>query len=277
MTALNSLVESDRSFARAAAELGANGAFRAYLADDAILFRPRAVNAQEWLREAPDNFGLLSWEPVLASVSTAGDLGFTTGPWEYREDPDGPAVEHGNYFTVWELQANGSWKALVDHGTRNPAPESIASLRLPAKDSDERRLREYGLDLEAEREVLLQVDRAFAGSAATNGTLQALAAYVTSDVRVLRNDRQPLDGIEAFRTLIAERPGTFDWRVLGGGASRSGDLGYTYGEYRFTAAGVDVPIETGVYLRAWRRGANGSGNWRVVVDLMTPLPDPPGD
>jgi ketosteroid isomerase-like protein len=105
---LGSLVDSERAFARAAAELGTLTAFRTYLADDAVLFRPRALNAQQWLREAPDIPGLLSWEPVVADVSAAGDLGYTTGPWEYRQDPDGAVQSNGNYFTVWKKQTDGS-------------------------------------------------------------------------------------------------------------------------------------------------------------------------
>ncbi|MGD2152685.1 MAG: hypothetical protein PVG79_05410, partial [Gemmatimonadales bacterium] len=91
-TALSGLIDSERAFARAAAELGTLTAFRTYLADDAVLFRPRAVHAQQWLRQAPETPGLLSWEPVVADVSAAGDLGYTTGPWEYRQDPKADAV-----------------------------------------------------------------------------------------------------------------------------------------------------------------------------------------
>ncbi len=55
--------------------------------------------------------------------------------------------------------------------------------------------------------------------------------------------------------------------------SRAGDLGYTYGEYEFTARGSGTPDELGNYVRAWRRyDDGGSGSWRVVVDLMSRLP-----
>jgi len=275
-TALSGLVDSERAFARAAAELGTVTAFRTYLADDAVLFRPRAVNAQQWLREAPERPGLLSWEPVVADVSAAGDLGYTTGPWEYRQDPESDAVGHGNYFTVWRAQPDGSWKAVIDHGISNPPPDSVGPLRSPDRAPRARRRPSPSIDIAAERATLLQVDRAFAGAAVTQGTLPALAGYVTSDVRVLREGLQPLDGITAFRQLLAERPGSLSWTVLGGDVSRSGDLGYTYGEYEFRPAAGDPAVELGVYVRAWRRGPNGGGSWRVAVEVMTPLPRSPG-
>ncbi len=271
--ALSSLVDSERAFARAAAELGTLDAFRAYLAEDAVLFRPRVVNAQEWLRAAPDRPGLLSWEPVVADVSAAGDLGYTTGPWEYREDPDADISAHGNYFTVWKKQADGTWRAVIDHGISNPPPDRVATLRSPPPGA---RSRPHApVDIGAERETLLQVDRAFAGAVATQGSLPAMAGYVTSDVRILREGRQPLDGIEALQGLLSQRPGSLSWSVLGGDVSRSGDLGYTYGEYEFRPAAGDARAESGVYVRAWRRGPSGGGSWRVAVEVMTPLPQSP--
>jgi ketosteroid isomerase-like protein len=98
---------------------------------------------------------------------------------------------------------------------------------------------------------------------------------VTSDVRVLREGRQPLDGIDALRELLSQQPGSLSWDVSGGDVSRSGDLGYTYGDYEFRPAAADAPTESGVYVRAWRRGSGGSGSWRVAVEVMTPLPQSP--
>lgn len=271
--ALNSLVESERAFARAAAEMGTRDAFLAYMADDAILFRPRAVNAAQWLRNQAAMHGLLSWEPTIADVAQAGDLGFTTGPWEYREDPAGEAVMHGNYFTVWKRQPDGSWRAVIDHGIFNPPPSEREPLRTPSRQAGERHRPKRDVDTAAEREALLQVDRAFAGTAAAQGMMRVVTAYVAPDVRILRDGRQPLSGIQGLRDLVSERPGQFRWTVLGGDVSRAGDLGYTYGEYEFTARGSGTPDELGNYVRAWRRyDDGGSGSWRVVVDLMSRLP-----
>lgn len=275
--ALSSLVESERAFARAAAQLGTRDAFLTYMADDAVLFRPRAVNAAQWLRSQVATQGLLSWEPAIADVAQSGDLGFTTGPWEYREDPASEPVRHGNYFTIWKKQADGSWRAVIDHGTSNPPPAWRESLRTPWPAHGEWARREQDVNVAAERALLLQVDRATAGSVAVHGVMQALTAVAAPEVRVLRDGRQPLTGIQALRDLVSERPGRLSWTVLGGDVSRSGDLGYTYGEYEFTAPGSERPDELGNYVRAWRRYGHGPGGWRVVVDLTSPLPPSPGD
>ncbi|MGH8205098.1 MAG: hypothetical protein ACREST_10850, partial [Steroidobacteraceae bacterium] len=48
--------------------------------------------------------------------------------------------------------------------------------------------------------------------------------------------------------------------------SRSGDLGYAYGN--FTASG-GAPA-AGYYARVWKKDARG--NWRIVMDTVSPLP-----
>ncbi|MGD8867001.1 MAG: DUF4440 domain-containing protein [Gemmatimonadales bacterium] len=237
------------------------------------MFRPRATNGKRFLATQPDAPGLLSWEPVLADVSLAGDLGFTTGPWSYSPDPASGPTAHGQYFTVWELQRDGTWKVVIDHGTYNPAPPTPPSRveRPMAHRADQLRT-EREIDPEAELERLLRKDRAFASAVATQGKLQAINAFLTADVHVLRDGRQPRRGIDAARAAAAERPGKLTWRVLGGDVSRSGDMAFTYGEYEYQAPGAAAAEELGNYVRVWRNLPSTGRVWRVAVDLMSPLP-----
>ena len=120
-SALQSLVETERAFSRTSAERGTREAFLAFIADDGILFRPTAVNGKEWFSKNPvppsEKRPLLSWQPIFADVSQAGDLGYTTGPWQYKSDiKDGTPVAYGNFITVWRKQADGTWKFAVDLG-----------------------------------------------------------------------------------------------------------------------------------------------------------------
>jgi hypothetical protein len=64
---------------------------------------------------------LLAWQPIFARVSIAGDLGYTTGPWEYKDNiKDEKPSGYGNFVTVWKKQADGSWKFVVDLGISHP-------------------------------------------------------------------------------------------------------------------------------------------------------------
>jgi ketosteroid isomerase-like protein len=271
--ALTSLVESERAFSRAAAELGARDAFIAYMADDAVIFRPQAVNAQEFLREQPATPGVLSWEPAFADVGDAGDLGFTTGPWKYRSDPNGEYVAFGQYFSFWKKQSDGTWKVVIDHGTTQPEGDASQAVRNPVR-ATAHETKEDPADIAEFRESLLESDRAFARDLSAAVTSEMLATYAEPSIRLLRNGGPPLHGIESMSKLASETAGPPTWVVLGGDVSRSGDLGYTYGEYAFTTPDSPAADESGNYVRAWRRSPDGA--WRIVVNLVVPVPPVPG-
>src|SRR6266850_8025432 len=88
--ALNSMVETERAFSQMSEEKGTREAFAAFIADDGILFRPTAVLGKKWMQEHPlppsPARPVLSWQPIFAAVSGAGDLGYTTGPWQFKPD-----------------------------------------------------------------------------------------------------------------------------------------------------------------------------------------------
>jgi ketosteroid isomerase-like protein len=250
---LSSLVDSERAFSRAAAEMGIHESFLAFLSADAVIFRPRAINAHEFLRAQPEQPGILAWEPVFAGVSQAGDLGFTTGPWYFRPDSSSEPAAHGEYFSFWKRQEDGSWRVVIDHGVTHPAPTA----KPEALHAVARGWNGAAADPKAERDILLRLDGSYTGAA---------EQHAIAGLRVLRDGAQPLIGSEAVEALRHEHePGTIAWKSLGGEVSSSGDIGYTYGEY-VVRSDSDEP-EAGVYMRAWHRQNDGS--WRVVVDLMT--------
>src|ERR671911_2611568 len=84
------MVEAERDFAATSKKAGTTASFLAYIADDGILFRPKAVKGKEWLTANPppasDKRPWLHWEPSFAFMARSGDMGYTFGPWEYRSD-----------------------------------------------------------------------------------------------------------------------------------------------------------------------------------------------
>jgi ketosteroid isomerase-like protein len=58
----------------------------------------------------------VSWQATSAEVASSGDLGYTTGAYDFQgQMPDGtPMTDRGKYATVWEKQADGTWKVVVD-------------------------------------------------------------------------------------------------------------------------------------------------------------------
>ena len=129
------LVEMEHAFAKAAATKGTRDAFLEFLADDGIIFQPGPVNGKKFWGERQPRNGLLSWEPIFADVSRAGDLGYTTGPWEFRPNgPDDQPVAFGQYFTIWKKQRDGSWKAVLDRGVSSEKSFATRLLQFPLHD-----------------------------------------------------------------------------------------------------------------------------------------------
>jgi ketosteroid isomerase-like protein len=129
---LQAVVDAERAFSRASEEKGTRESFLAFIAEDGILFRPSAVYGKKWMLEHPvapsPKRSLLIWQPIFAEISAAGDMGFTTGPWEFKQDiSDQKPVGFGQFATVWKKQTDGTWKFVVDLGISNPPPTTPAT------------------------------------------------------------------------------------------------------------------------------------------------------
>jgi len=268
--ALDSLVAAEKAFSKTAGEKGIRDSFLDFMADDGVLFRPDPVNAKESLRARPATPGLLVWYPAFAEVSLAGDLGYDTGPAEYREKAE-DKPEQSQFATIWKRQADGSWKAAVDLGTPGnpPAPVTI-SLQGPAK-VEESALPK--IDADALKTSVLDADRAFAKVGREQGGAAAYSAVLGEDVRLLRAGRAMTSGKQAAFDLLGGDKAPVTWEPAGGGVARSGDLGYTYGVVQKRENGPESPwTKVGNYIRVWRRQADGS--WRLAFESLSPRPKP---
>ena len=64
---------------------------------------------------------------------------------------------------------------------------------------------------------------------------------------------------------------TLSWQPTAAEIAASGDLGYTYGTAQRTDDSASDPVvETSHYVRIWSR--KPGGEWRLVLDIMIPLP-----
>lgn len=100
--------------------------FRSMIDEQATFFGERRSRGREAVVEAwkplflPDSASSLSWQPTEAEVSASGDLGFTIGDFEVRtrDAKGGLRSARGSYVTVWKKGPDGTWRAVVDIGTR---------------------------------------------------------------------------------------------------------------------------------------------------------------
>lgn len=125
--------DAERAFA-SAAQAGQWTAFRRFAADDAVMFVPKAINAQAWLKDRKDPPYAVLWWAADSYVACDGNAAVNTGPWMR---PWAKAV--GYFSTVWLRQPGGGWKWTMDSGdalgTPRPAGDGPKIRRASCKGS----------------------------------------------------------------------------------------------------------------------------------------------
>ena len=268
-TPLQEMVKTEQAFSRMAEEKNTRDAFIAFIADDGVLFRPDAVNGKKWLLEHPappsDKRPLLAWQPAFAGMAAAGDMGFTTGPWEAKADrSDAKPAGYGHFVTVWKKQQDGTWKFVVDLGINHPVSGGPQRLWQPPEEKKPAKVKM--VDVAKARRALLDWDRDYLQRSSKHGLVKAFMSYASPDVRLYRNGNLPYIGRSVSANALETVKGTVNWTPRDGDVSRSGDLGYTRGTYEITDATSQV-TERGSYVRIWK---NEGGVWRIVLDVANP-------
>jgi len=120
------------------------------------------------------------------------------------------------------------------------------------------------------KQEVRDTERAFAEKAKSDGILPAFLEYAADDAVISRNNviYQGKQEIEKYFTdnELPYEDISLEWSPSFIDVSVSGDLAYTYGEYRFSftdSTGVKF-TDTGIFHTVWKRQADGS--WRYVWD-----------
>jgi ketosteroid isomerase-like protein len=283
------LADTERAFSRLSQQQGMRAAFLAYLADDAVIFRPGPVTGRPFIEARPSPAIELTWRPVYVEVAASGDLGYTTGPYEVRgSDPaDRRVKEQGYYVTMWRKEADGAWKVVADVGVNTPppaGPEAAAggevghgriSSGAPGRGepvaAGSAGSAGGGAGSSSER-ALRAAERSFSGDTTAHGARPAYLTAIADEARLYRDGALPAVGREAIaRALGGRQQRPTSWEPTAAVVSRAGDLGYTYGNLAVMAPGAPGKIgESGIYFHIWER--QGHGAYKVVLDLVKMLP-----
>ena len=262
---VTSLVRSERSFAANARKNGIGPGFMSVLDAGGIVFQPGPVSGPAAYEDAPSSAAILAWEPVYAEIAASGDLGYTTGPWEYFADSaDSEAVSFGEYISIWRRNATGDWRLVLDIGTFRDFLPIDTSLHTKT-------LAETGNAAEVEPDDLLMRDRALAARANTPERETVYAEALAADARLMRTGQAPKVGREealAWLRTDSLAESTFPEAAF---LSEAGDLGYVYGRAEITRDLTDPTgaIAHGGYARIWRRSGD---RWQLVLDVLSVRP-----
>lgn len=244
---------AERAFAADGLTMGIRGSFLKHMADDALVFDPLPANARSvWTAKSSQDEPKLEWWPAWVVASKSGDMGLSTGP----AAADGKRF--GWYATLWRKDADGTWRWIYDGGgaaeaASAPCPETPAVVGpvattgkvSPAKAFEAVRLAETSLS-----------------EAARRNPPQAYKEVLSSDAHLF--------GPRGTRTLVptaaeprlALRPTAMNLTLRGGGASKAGDLVWTYGEATWSEGQKSVAAH---YMHVWQRRTEG---WRLIFETL---------
>lgn len=270
--AVDSLLEVDRGFARAAADTNAVTALAAMFATDVFLRAPgdqltegrdRAIEA---LRMNPANLvARLTWEPVRGGISADGQHGFTYGYMQAR-NPDS-SITQLKYLAYWVRGADG-WR--VRAYRRAPrAAAGAAPMIAPALPpgmvpvtTDSALVRRYARELD-------QAERAFSDEAQRIGVGRAFVVNGSADAM---NFGGPTDTNFVVSAAAIGGGMGFDDSTTGASLSwapdhvvvaSSGDLGVTIG---FIVQNDSAAMPRRFpFFTVWRRDST-SARWLYVAE-----------
>jgi ketosteroid isomerase-like protein len=289
-TPLEAMIQQERAFAKMADEKSTRDAFLEFLADESLLFMPGPTPGKMYYRSRPALPLKLSWAPEFADVSAAGDLGYTSGPWEIRKTATDPPSSFGHFNTLWRLQKDGSWKVEVDLGIAHEKPAvSVGDVKKVDSPTDNAPAPKEPKTIPDLQKELVDLDTAFNSRAEAAGIAKAYDEAATGAIRLFRSDNLPTIG-KAAAVKLAQTSGTVGWRPALARASKSGDLGYSTGTMRLdqptpaptpsavapapapatpSATGAKLPAQSTphYYVRIWRRDA--AGRWKIVLEAVT--------
>lgn len=245
----NPVAAAERAFARYAIDSSIKKAFLQFLDKEGVVFNKGEIrNGLTTWKAAEENGGKLLWQPAYTGISKSGDLGFSTGPFEYRVALEDTAVSSGQYTSIWTKNSRGEWKVLVDMGTGftpsfynreavkfasglKAAPRSFADWHMP-------------------EQLFIQQYQQKGSQAFTN--------FLTPASWFNLQGHTPLTTTGEIKAGLASIPDELTFIPEAGGIASSNDMAYVYGTVIYNGNREN-------FLRVWTYSKQG---WKLVLQVL---------
>lgn len=252
------IYETEKTFERAVAEKGINQGFIEFLTDDAVIFRPSAVNAKQYLKSQPFSPALLTWNPVFIDVASNGAIAYSTGNGMFRpKGKDDTNVFYSHYVSIWRREPDGTYKAVLDTGISHEKPERIETDWKSSNDSK---------DLNEKKLSAADFSTAFFETAEKQNLTKAYKMFLAEDARLLREGKMPFIGRKSALEEIKNNKSKIKFvkRSVFTGAA---DIAYfTNGYTLLDKDGKET--EKGTFVQIWKLR---EGKWQIVLDIFNPV------
>ncbi len=133
------------------------------------------------------------------------------------------------------------------------------------------------VDLVEEQQKLLATDSSFSALSEQKGMTTAFLYYADKNVIELNDGAYPSQGIEGLARRYKDIDNSkfvLSWKALKCEIAQSGDLAYTFGDWRMDRMltnGADTTLH-GNYITVWKKQKDG--NWKFVLDGGNSTPGP---
>ena len=248
--------DTQMAFQRRLAERGPKTAFLEFLSDDAVVFQPDAVNGKQyWSSVKTEPEGRLRREMLYLDMASSGQLGYSTGNWEWTPKGRTGPTQRGQFVTVWAKRQGGRFKAVLDiTTTEDPDIVERDDDRVPSRERGEANKRGWS----AADPSMNFLKRAMGGERLGG----AYSVFAAKDVRLLREGDPPIVG---RKRVVAEtqeyRSIAYPKRVV---LNESADMAYVWNPCEY--ADSDEGVERGNCLHIWKlRGKS----WNITLGVLS--------
>jgi hypothetical protein len=249
---IKGLINAEKQFAWFTATHTVKEGFLSYMDSAGVIFRQgKDLNAFEAYRKQPASPGILNWTPAFAVISASGDMGATTGPYEFmtKSLQDTP-VGNGSFCSVWQINKTGEWKNMADLGTsykqEAPPVRQVREVIQPKQTTEN-----IGF------EDILAIDRKF-NTALQQRSMGIWMQYIASDSWLNIDGALPAIGMLQIADALQKLPGSIQINSKTGNISSARDFAYVYGTV------VNGSIRNN-YLRVW---IYRNKQWQVVIQTL---------
>jgi ketosteroid isomerase-like protein len=264
-SALFSMREAERNFARESVMIGRNASFAENFADESAIFTGKWItNGKQYSKERKSSPFVLKWEPEFMDISASRDFGISTGPWEVQEyRPYTPPLSTGYFLTVWKRQPDGVWKVILDGGSSTPALKNPQHMFIFPSGADKVVIKPAVFNVDILRKELFEREKQILIEWGKNPSPSTYVSFLMSGSRMQIDGHLPTTDTDTINVLISRFNKSMIWKTEGAGAATSGDMGFTYGIIEIPGKS---PKTSGHYVRIWKK--EPAANWKITLEML---------
>ncbi|NCD68771.1 Cif family virulence factor [Mucilaginibacter agri] len=259
---VQTVITAEDNFNKLVARKGIKDGFLGVADPEGIVFKPEAININEFYSKIDKQPGTLTWTPNFARISANGDLAFTAGPYVYQNGKTDDDKVYGDYVSIWRTDVDNKLKLLIDLGMQHPETEQ----QLATDFKDPKPVTSTpSKDPFLGKGIIVNTDKTF------NHTLDisAIATYkefFNTDGRFYFPGFSPIVGVDKTMKFLDNEGVSITAETVNAGRSSSGDLAYSYGRARIKKGNI---VSNYSYVRVWQPDANH--RWNIILEIFSAI------